>query len=55
MECQQYDRTSDRYGEGNMEKTGRYSMSNFKGTIGVLKIEKQDKAMLHKLEVSNVI
>lgn len=55
MECQQYDRTSDRYGEGNMEKEGRYSMSNFKGTMGVLKTEKQDKAMLHKLEVSNVI
>lgn len=34
---------------GNMEKAGRYSMSNYKGTMGVLKRDKQDKAMLHKL------
>lgn len=29
-------------------------MSNFKGTMEVLKREKQDKAMLYKLEESNV-
>lgn len=39
---------------GNMEKAGRYSTSNYKGTMGVLKREKQDKAMLCKLGESNV-